>query len=325
LQQIRTKWHKLLPLIDANEVYLTSAPGKKARHWSEFGPNPALAKQFIGLMDRLPKFVIADQLLPLTDGEKFQQSLADMKTAGVLRLPYPAMIVEFNSGLKTRSIVMLRDNRSEERFPWEPPARSAEVNPLSDENMLDKDFYGCVFRIEHDSDGEYLVLAPGVVAMSIEANEGAPWLKIWADLHDLCTPSAELNDLLGATYSKDSGVLWRALSSALLIITTEGTKREVIDCERINRTRGGKSGKPLVPAHTYISIGRVYRSSEGEESDEYTPRLFTPRWRRGYLQPVRFGPGWSQRRVDYIPPRWIDAKGHHEEAPGPFKEYHVNK
>lgn len=125
------------------------------------------------------------------------------------------------------------------------------------------------------------------------------------------------------TFTKDSSVLWQALSSALL--NTEGVKREVIDCAKLNRTRGGNSGKPKVPTHTYISIGRVYRSSDGNESDEYTERSFTPRWRRGYLQPVRFGKGWSQRRLDYVPPRWVSAKDNPTEASGPFKEYRVNQ
>lgn len=184
-QQIRTKWHKILSLIEAGEVYLTSAAiqGQSAQHWSDFGPNSTLAKQFVARLAELPKFVIADQLLPLTGQENFQQSLLDMKDAGVLHLPYPAMIVEFKiKKTGDHAIVLLRDNRARGQFSWEPDTMNTE--DLNAEDLRNQDFYGIVFRVANDDDGEYLVLAPGIVGMSIQRNAGAPWLRIHADYHN---------------------------------------------------------------------------------------------------------------------------------------------
>lgn len=338
-QQIRTKWHKILPLIDQDEVYLTAPQGSKSVHWSRFAPKVPLLKTFLAHVGMLvPTFVVADELQQIVRTERFQLSLLDMKKAGVLRLPFPAMLVEFNT-MGGRGIVLLRDNSyTDVSYPWEG-GRGTVLHAQYD-IIRNKPFYGIIHRIEKDADGEYLILSPGVHSISIEEtcptvvnentttidNEGeAPWLNLGAATALMFASSKSLDELLQSTQQKDGSLLWMALASAMLIMNTEGVSREVIDCEKINRTRGTGSNKPPIPRHTYLHIGKVYRSAQGDASDEYVPRKSPiPHWRRGHNRTVHHGKGNAQIKTVFINPRLVAARASGDDLPIK-KEYHVVK
>lgn len=306
-EQIRTRWHKIVPLIEADEVYLTSAKNDTARHWSDFGGNKKLLMGLVNSLAKLPKFVIDEELLSLTEDNGFQLSLLDMQRADVLRLPFPAMTVEFDLKHGTRAIVLLRDNKSMERMPWEYPGD--ERNRL----FFGKPFYGIALRIERDNQGEYLVLSPGILAIQIEDRDGIPWLGLTTQGHEILQHSLELNNLIGETFHKEGSVLWKALAGALLLMQTDGIKREVIECTRINKKRSASNKEPI-PRHIVLSIGKVYRSDSSNVADDYIPhRSPRPHWRRGYNQPVRYGPRKNadapQRiKLKYIEPKLVARK-----------------
>lgn len=306
MQTIRTKWHKILPLIEEDEVYFTAPKEGTATHWSKFKSKPEVFKQFVLELGELPKFVIEKDLLEISLNEGFQQSIVDMKKAEVLRLPFPAMTVEF-SGPKCHYLVYLRDVVAGGQLSWESPDFASGVSDGI------QPFYGVVFRIQTDDKGEYLVISPTVLFIDIDEREGIPWLGLTGQSYDICDDhSKEFSELASNTYVKDSGAVWQALASALLVMSTAGVTHEVIDVQRLNRKRE-ESNKPLIPRHTYVKIGRVYRNEASDHSDEYVPRRSPiPHLRRGHLKMVRFGAGRAQKKQVFIKPKLVAFVGEQE-------------
>lgn len=319
-QIIRTKFHKILPLMRQDEVYISAPKGEKAISWDYLKPRKDMFEWFLDKISELPKFVVEDELMQLATGEKFHQSLLDMKKAGVLRLPYPAITVEFNLHKDARCIVMLRDNQSEDNVSWEPPDRKV-FDPEHPVAVLA--FYGTVFILEEDDDGDYLIINAGIIGLDIFEENGVATLKISADESNLFEDIELQNAALGKTYAKNAAYLWKAFCAAMLLMHTDGVTKEVIDCEKINRKRR-KDGKPMIPRHTYLRIGRVYRSGASDESSEYIARKSPiPHWRRGHLKNYWHGPQKSLKKQLYINPRIVALKEEIDDEPAMKKTYHV--
>lgn len=321
MQTIRTKFHKIMPLFKADEVYISAPKGEQAHHWSDLKPKRKMLGWLVGRISELPKFVIEDELMKLASGEKFHQSILDMKKAGVLRLPYPAMTVEFNTASGSRVIVVLRDNKSEDNVSWEPPDRKIYNE---NEPVAASAFYGFIFIIDNDKNGDYLVINPGIIGIDVgEGDDGKAMLKVSADISNMFEEAEKQNEMLGKTYVKNMAYIWKALCASMLLMHTDGVTKEVVDCEKINRKRKS-SGKPLIPKHTYLRIGRVYRSSSSNDSSEYIPRKSPiPHWRRGHLRTYWHGAGKSLKVQKYINPRIVALKEEIDEEPTMKKTYKV--
>jgi hypothetical protein len=302
--QVRTKWHRLIPLVDTDEVYLTSPPveGGKAPHWSDYGSNPDELKKMIHGFSHLPKFVIDPELLGLIEEQEYQKSLLDMKRAGVMRLPFPQVIVEYGNGPQ-HTITLLEETKDDPEHQ----------------------FGAVVFHLHRDVGGEYLVVSPAIIKLDIRDNEGEPWIKFSGDNALYVTASDKLIELSKSTFLKDTSSIWYALASVMLLMATAGVKREVIEVERLNKSRV-LSGKEPIPRHTYISIGHVYRRENSEVSDEYIPRRSPrPHWRRGHLRMVRFGKGYASSKQVYIGPKLVAYQDPTGAEPSVSHEYVVTK
>lgn len=302
MKPIRTKWHKIVQLVEEGEVYLTAPPkvaGKVfehyyADHWDDFNPNKKAMRFMIQQFSELPKFVVDSDLLELVMPEGFEHSLLDMKKAEVLRLPFPAMLVEF-SYKDTHYVVMLRDTADKSPLSWEGGSVTTDTMP----------FYGVVFRVHSDEDGEYVVLSPSVQGINLEDRDGSPWIAISAQSLDIFPPSKKLEGLVHTTWLKDGAAIYRAVASAMLVMHTEGVKRAVVDCSKMNKKRIA-SNKPPIPRHIVLSIGKVYRSASGDATDEYNPRKSPrPHWRRGHLRNVHFGTNKTSIKQKYINPKLV--------------------
>lgn len=317
MQTIRTKFHKLLPLVQEDEVYISSAHGGMAPHWDELKPDKKMFIWLIENFSQLPKFVIDDELSDLAQGEKFHQSLLDMKKADVFRLPFPAMTVEFNiRNNSARVIVMLRDNKFNDKQTWEPEDWKTAFHDLA--------FYGVVFIIEEDGDGSYLVINAGMIGIDIKDEAGQAMLMVSADNSNLFKDEEKQIKIVGETFHKNCSYIWKALCAAMLLMHTDGVAKEVIECDKINKKRK-KDGKPLIPTHTYLRIGRVYRSSSSDESSEYIPRRSPrPHWRRGHLKTYWHGPKKTLKKQRYINPRIIALKEEIDDEPSMKKTYQVS-
>lgn len=310
MEKIWTKWHHIMPLVAADQVYLPAPEGGKARHWSEFDPEPEKLRELVRLLSPLPKYTVDPELMEIASKEKFQHSVLDLQKAGVLRLPYRAMLVEFGN-----RIVLLRDNSQQPgEAPWEA---ASEKN-----DFYRRPFYGFVFTFCNDTDGHYLVISPSVVSFKIEERDGEPWLGVSSDEHDILVHSDDLVQTAKSTFLKQASTIWKALLVATLLIHTEGVDKRVIECKKLNKKRATQK-KELVPRHTYLYIGRVYKHSGNDSPSEvYTRRSPCPHWRRGHLRNIRYGEGKKLAYAKFFPARLVAYKDWEGEEP-PAKEYHV--
>ena len=343
MQHIRTKWHHVLPLIKEEQVYITAPKNGKSAFFRDVGLNPERLKAFVEDVSDLPRFVVDRELIDLATKGEYTQSLIDMKRAGVLRLPYREMIIEFqqrtSENRAAHSIVLLRDlcNKDETANKWEA---NDVVKSMKDEKE-EFDFYGLRMSVEVDKDGEYLCMSPSVLYMAINSkdvvssdvrsewvdySDDTCWLRMLGHGHSLLPPTRKTNELVEATWTKDAGTVYYAAVAAYLLMATAGIAKEYIDCEKINRKRGDGSDKPKIPPHTYIRIGRVYRSASSDVSDEYIARRSPrPYWRRGHLRNVHYGEGRAFTRSRYILPKLCAYKGSEQPIPPVGKEYVVTR
>lgn len=323
MQVIRTKWHQMVPLIEQDEVYvpaLAEPDGtitKRARHWSVFmaGQNKRVVEgmlEFIRHASSLPHFAIATDLLSLAAEHDQRLSLLDMKKCGVMRLPYPAMVVEYEregSPTHRHIIVVLRDmGQHSQQLPWENP----EVAAFGRDHETPPDFYGLSFSIERDDDGPYLVISPGIIYIAVQDRtvdgKREPWVKLSSFGSGFFPHNQALADYIGQSYTRDASSVFTAASAILLLMNTAGVDKEVIETTRLNKKRDGVS-KPHIPRHTYIHIGRVYRSERDPTGVVYDARRSPrPHYRRGHVRGVHHGEGRVLLKQVFIPGRLVAYK-----------------
>ena len=310
--QIRTKWHRLKELLEAGVVYFTAAENGSAPYHDEIPCNIQRLAHLITLCDKLPKFVVDPELVQLAQQDVYLESMVDMKRAGVLRLPYPTMVIEVphptNPGKHV--IVILRDRQATEPSPWNEqgaPEENTEIEKMP--------FYGMAFSIERDQESDYLVVPYSVSYVGLSKTDklmvgmsatGGSWMGT-----SRRTPAQKMeqeviiNSRVRQLMRKECGVVARAMFAAVLLMMTEGVKKEVIETERLNKARTA-SGKPAIPRHTYIRIGHVYRSAKGDETEVYVPgKSPRPHWRRGHNRRVRHGPKKAEFYWKYFYPRLV--------------------
>lgn len=300
---IRTKFHHIQALIDKEEVYFTAPIDGTATLVRDVFPGKDVVHSFsehLKRIEQIPHFVIDDDLIDIALKKESLLSIMDMKKAGVLRLPFPRMLVECTGdngrGGKKTDFISLED------------IHLSDQNQETVKEMVAKgmDVYGYSMTIDHDPEGAYLVVSPASIFIGTQDKDGEPWISINALT---IGEDEKLDKMTGEVYKKVGGYIYRAAVAAYLLMNTDGVEREVIDTDKINRKRRN-NGKPTIPRHTYIYIGRVYRSGASVESDEYIPRKSPrPHWRRGHLKSVRYGPGREKIKDVYIKPKLVAYKG----------------
>lgn len=312
---IRTKWHRARELLEAGQVWMTAEKGKMAKTWDEVRLDMSRLSRFFELCESLPKFVIDNATVGLVTTKDAGLSLLAMKQADALRLPFPAMVVEIVHSPRFTTIVILADRQSGENDKpfreapdksWQPPV---ERYP----------FYGVPFAIQKDDGGEYLVCGYSMSYCGLteapsksDPEKLGPWLATEsAGVYWLPndTNDRDLEKLISSQVDKDVRYTANALYTALLLLMTQGMEREVVEATKLNKHRVA-SGKPPIPRHTYIHIGKVYRSATGDRSDDYDPRRSPiPHWRRGHNVTYGTGPAHKGGKVvRYIPPRIVALK-----------------
>lgn len=327
---VRTKYHRLLELIDDDQIYL-SAPGPgstdeigvvkhgTAAHYTDYGfKKDAIRWIYSEPFAKLPKFVFDQELIQLVTDLDYHESVMAMKEAGVMRLPFPAMIVEFRTKAGHHAIIMIRDcQEADHWYEWEPPGYTETVTTP---------FYAMKVIIHKDEGGEYAVLSPGVIGLDIKRDETGIVIGMTATgLDEFIVRTADrfgYGALLKNTFRRDAGQTSQGLFSALVLMSVKGIGAEIVDVARLNRKRQ-QSGKPSIPHHTYIHIKRVFRSASSDVSDEYTPRRSPiPHLRRGHNREVHYGPrSEGKSRLHYFPPKLVAYTG----GPLPAPTYIVKK
>lgn len=293
--RIYTRHHRVFDAIDADQVYFTPPRGGAPIHYSEKS-SQTLEKlnTYFHLMTDQPRFVIDDDVMSLANSSECHRSILDMKRAGVFRLPYPNIVVEIRRSKSTSIITM-----------WEPKEKTSVIHG---NNQVD--VYGHVCRLHEVNAGSVLIVAPSTSGILISDCDGQPWAQLGAVRHDLLrVDDSDGDDLIAKTYDRDGSEVALALFAVMLLMATEGIEREVIDCDKLNKRRAA-TNRPTIPRHTYLYIKKVYRSSSGEQSDEYDPRRSPrPHWRRGHIRGVRYGAGREKIKQMYIKPRLVAYHG----------------
>lgn len=287
---IRTKWHVLKELLKQGEVYSPAPRGEKALAWDDIGWDIGHILVAISEADSMPKFVFDLSLMELITDKEFRLSLLDMKKAGVLKLPYKDIVVEFpasGKGSIYHRIVILSE--------------ASEIYA--------NDVMGMSFTLNRDEHGDYLTVAGSVSGLTItEGVDKDAWLRIEGHVAKWVPSKSPVNDdLIKKTYEKDSSNVAIAWYLVALVMSTKGVQKDVINPEKLNKQRV-KSGKPSVPTHTYLRIGHVYQrdGSSVKYDERKSPR---PHWRRGHIRNVRHGAGRKETRPVWIEPMLVAFQG----------------
>lgn len=328
-QQIRTRIQRAIELFrDDDEVYMPALElpalhmgQRRAQHVDTYRVDKQSAFEELVAMSFLPTFVLDEELVQLANQKDYELSLLELKEGGFLQLPFKSAMYEWSgrstSGKMVHAIVNLIDINHPDTIGQDT---------LPEHVRAARGWYDCaahVYKIERDDDGEYVVISPSVLYLGINRHEdGTPWLRMSGEPAWWLDDNHENAELVQFTFRKDAVTAFRAFACAALLTNTQGVAKEVITCGKLNKKRTS-SGKLPIPDHTYIYIGRVYKSADSNASVPYVPgKSKKPHWRRAHTRLQRFGPGYKQTRlikIDAMIVAW-DGAG---EPPKPKHEYRV--
>lgn len=336
---VRSKIHRAMELVAADEVFLPATSefqifahddSYRAQHWDKYKPDKQYLKDWLITISHLPCFVIDDSLRKMLVGrsDSINRSLLELKEAGLLALPFEQQVIEFDyvtrNGSTVRPIVAMTDlHVARERILSQTP------DPSMREIIADEKF-DCAAElviVEKDQHGEYLVWVPLVMFMGVVRGENdEPWIRTvsWR-LDGAFANDKEVEALVKQIKRRFFHTVFHALVSASLLYYTQGIEKEVVDCERLNKARK-KKGAPDIPAHTYIYIGRVYRSAKSDDSasERFDVRKSPiPHWRRAHVRSVRYGQGRKQVKFVRIEARMVAWDGKGPEPSLPERTYVV--
>lgn len=304
---VRTKWHKMMNAVREDRVGVC-APSTSPlaltdgdAHVSRFGVSHRDVYEWILNVNDAPCFVFDEELVEMSRSDSFTLSIRDMARAGVLRLPFPTMRVEFPQGDKTHVVVLYDLSQADDSL----------LRVLRRHDLDPKDFgqflaFGYVYLPPSPTSADAVAVYPRGVTISV-STDGSDQPMVGSKM--ITIGMFENSPLLQSVASMQHRAIvsqaWTAIACGVLIMATEGVVQESVTAGNLNRRRAA-SGKTPIPDHVYVKIGRVYRSARGTDSDEYVPRRSPrPHWRRGHLRTVRHGSGRSMSRVVFIRPRLV--------------------
>lgn len=313
---VRTHWHTIVDLMESGDVWVRK-PGPHSEHWSEI---PGFQwEEFAGLIrqcNTLPKFFIDEEAAMFTMAkEECHASLTAMREAGVLRLPFPEIIVEVPDGREDHisHTVICADSAA---FPALSPAASGGG---------ERPFIAILLTLVKDEGGPYLILSPSIHSLGWVAHDDAPLIAFGAEAAIWMPSGVASNERTRDTYFGEMGPCARALFAALVLTNTRGITKEVIETEKVNRARAkaGKTGTPI-PRHTLIRIGHVYNRAGAEVRHEGARRSPIVHLRRGHIKEIPVGRGRTGKKLVYIPPVLVNWDGPEDEKhPDRTPEYDV--
>lgn len=225
----------------------------------------------------MPRFVFTEDMIELTEKPEMIESALDMVHAGVFRTPYPNLVVEMPR------IRVLDGYVNGLCALWEVEYNKIHALPW----MMLKE------------DGR----EPDVVCSD---------MKMFSTLSGTCEADSTYRNEIETRHKQDGVTIMQfvaianlAITLSVVVLQTLGLRREVVDEPRLSRARVARGKAPITP-YTRISIGKVYRRDDGDESDEYVPgKSPRPHWRRGHTRRYHYGAGRAETRVRWIPARMV--------------------
>jgi hypothetical protein len=217
------------------------------------------------------------------------RTLQDLKTAGLLHLPYPEMVVELPD---VNGVCEIDDTSP---FALRSAFVSLSRNP-------DGDFVAhASLIVKGDSKGRMAFASPfgGTIEATgsgLEITFGTISLNKGSEAH------GDLSGLIGdaTDFGFDSTLTSAAMLTATAILSAKGTKREIVSAPaKLNAARA-KTNKPPIPQHVVISIGEVFdNNGKAHAFGHGSPR---PHLRRGHIRQQAHGPQHSERKQIFINP-----------------------
>ena len=291
---IKTRWHRVIEAVRAGHVVFPTAAGDytNASDLPEF--NPRALEEMLGFMNNAARYFIAPELLTVMERPDCVESVMALHDAGIMRLPFPVVLVEFDLG-PVRHFTLL----------WETSTERREQHPF---------FAVPISLYSYPDKGDYLLLTPFTIFVSEPFRERDQVMVRYAGAAAGYLDADYLERALQATRDRlleeETDAVTRGLFSSLLLLNTRGVVKEVIDPgERLNRRRVARN-RPMIPKHTIIRVGHVYDRSNQQHlfydsSGRAKQRLH---WRPGYTATRWTGPrtGPQVPKLVYVEPYLVN-------------------
>lgn len=308
---IRTKWHRVAEAISAGRSAVYTGSSQIGGRLEEWGTTTQDMLSWWNETLAVPKFVVEHELVSMaSENRDFHLSLRDMQRANVLRLPFPIILVEYNvrpSDYATNFVILVDLHDEVNRVAFSKK-NSRLVEFVDGKGMS---FLAYPYILGHANSGHQEVVGvPSSVCLTgILSDSNEPLLSSMRYPNPMLhAPDAAFARAMEVTKSEVQS--WSALAfmTVTLLMMTEGVEKEQCSVGNLNKKRVA-SGKAPIPDVTYLRIGRVYRSAQGNDSVRYESRKSPrPHWRRGHLRSVRYGTGREKLRHVFIRPRLVALK-----------------
>ena len=274
MSHIHTKLHiahQIISDIGYAEVILETTAANKEE-----------AELVINAMLAAPKYCIDSKVLELLRREDTNKSIMAIMQAGIARLPFNPMLVEYQS----LSI-------AEEHHP----SRYFVLLAESKQNQLG----ARVARLD-----------AGDASLVVQAEAIAIGLTPEGFLIEAVDAAEGRFDSMSDTFRVAAAV---AVAIALLMLNTKGIEKEVIHTDRINKARQKHENKVPIPHHTVVRIGTIYDRSGRGHSATGTGRHMPVHLRAGHTRHQHHGKNNEEVKIIYIPPCIVNFKDSDGEKP----------
>lgn len=256
-QQPVTKIHKLMELIHARK---RKQNGARLSEGVEY---------FVELVESKQAALISvsPDVRDLMQREDVQSSYKAVVEAGINRLPYPKMVIEFDSFVNPRIhyVVTLEEHNI--------PGSKVLIKACAH-------FMDSATGVVDMSDGYVLALtSPNLIEIYSQALLNDSWEPDIVEIYKGCVAFS--------------------IYVALVMLNTKGIHKTVIETSKLNKKRLRQNEAPI-PTHTRISLGVVYRrDGKGEYFGGHKKMPVHLRSAHTRMQPC--GPNNEDRKLVFIP------------------------
>lgn len=301
---IHTKWHKFVDAVNASRIAM-HAGNTKEQLENTFKKNSFEIKQadmdsmklFVNAANGLPTFYLDREVQSLLLKEEVTKSLEAMHKAGITKLPFPELIVEWDYVMKDGSL---------KRYFCIVEERDYEREPRTPDEKGEHPWVATLLRYRLDNGEDFAVLSPSLVYVGFDTEAG-PEQEF--GFHYASTPAyywvqdpALLEPYMHATIADEALHIGEAIAAIMLLMHTKGIKKTQHSAPKLSKARE-KRGQAPVPTVTTLSIGMVYNEhGEGQAYGSGTRGPTRVHWRRGHNRGVWHGPGRKQHKIVFIEP-----------------------
>lgn len=291
---IRTKWHLLKDAVASGEICLSDSKNKFPLVSSIKDFDQAKFEALVLEAEKLPMFFVNREVVDILDEKTVVPSITAMAECDCLRLPFPAMLLEYegpplaDSGKCPRHFLIVLERDKTTKVPFHYDFCVELISFLDDTVFVSPSIFFATWHNDNE------IEKAGVHFKAIVA----PYMK----------PGSLTSEKLSEeTFSLDVPFIASALYISLLLMNTRGIVKELIEPTRLNKQRIAR-GAPTIPSHTVIRIGHVYAKSGQSEAFDHrrSPR---PHVRRGHTREVWLGPrkdpSARKRKLVYIEPMLV--------------------